>query len=407
MKFLKIIQLAFRQLIINRSKSIFAIAGLSVGVASVIVMYGVGEGAKKEALAQIEEMGTNLITINPGKAKNVMLRRDSTDKITTLRRKDCEVILNNCKNVKIAVPSMAGMIKVKYGNSVTLSMVNGVTVPYFGMKNLKLEKGDLFTEKEDELSQRVAVLGGLISRTLFEEEDPVGKTLLIGKVPFKIVGVLKSKGITADGANLDAQLLIPINTAQRRVFNVDYLNRIFIEVVERSKMEEAEKEIISVLREYHKLELRGKENDFTIDNQVTDIKASESSARSFTFLIAGVSAIALLVGGIGIFAVMLLSVKERNIEIGLRLAVGAKRKDIVMQFITESGILGLAGGFTGLLTGILISVIAKYIFNWQIAFSYIPITVAISFSIAVGLVFGVIPAGKASQADPITALQKE
>lgn len=407
MKFLKIIQLAFRQLIINRSKSIFAIAGLSVGVASVIVMYGVGEGAKKEALAQIEEMGTNLITINPGKAKNVMLRRDSTDKITTLRRKDCEVILNNCKNVKIAVPSMAGMIKVKYGNSVTLSMVNGVTVPYFGMKNLKLEKGDLFTEKEDELSQRVAVLGGLISRTLFEEEDPVGKTLLIGKVPFTIVGVLKSKGITADGANLDAQVLIPINTAQRRVFNVDYLNRIFIEVVERSKMEEAEKEIISVLREYHKLELRGKENDFTIDNQVTDIKASESSARSFTFLIAGVSAIALLVGGIGIFAVMLLSVKERNIEIGLRLAVGAKRKDIVMQFITESGILGLAGGFTGLLTGILISVIAKYIFNWQIAFSYIPITVAISFSIAVGLVFGVIPAGKASQADPITALQKE
>jgi putative ABC transport system permease protein len=407
MKITKTIKLSFRQLLINRTKSIFAIIGLSVGVASVITMVAVGNGAKKETISQLEQLGTNLITVNAGKIKNVMERRQKTDFMTTLRMKDCEIILNSCPSVKEAVPSLSGMVKVKYGNTATLSMVNGVSMPYFRVKNFMLDKGDLFSLADDKRCQRVAVLGSQIYKSLFGTEDAVGKTLLIGKVPFTVAGVLKSKGTTADGSNLDIQVLIPINTAMRRIFNADYLNLIFVEVTSRTKMKEAENEIVLALRDYHRLEIRGKENDFTIDNQMTDIEASEKSAQSFTWLIAGVSAIALLVGGIGILAVMLLSVKERNAEIGLRISVGAKRRDIVWQFLTESAILGFAGGFTGFTIGFITSGIVKHSSQWQISISPMSVIISLLFSIVVGLVFGVIPARKASKADPIAALQKE
>jgi len=288
-----------------------------------------------------------------------------------------------------------------------LCMVNGVSTSYFKVKNLQLTSGELFSSKDDKLCQRTAVLGSQISQNLFGNENPVGKILLVGKVPFSIVGVLKSKGITADGANLDVQVLIPINTAMRRIYNKDYLNLIFVEITDRSKMNEAENEIVSVIRENHRLNLRQKENDFTIDNQLTDIQNSESTSQSFTWLIVGVSAIALLVGGIGILAVMLLSVKERNPEIGLRLSIGAKRRDIVRQFLTESAILGFAGGCTGFAIGFIISAIVKHSSSWQVSISPASVVISLLFSIVVGLIFGVIPARKASQSDPISALQKE
>ena len=407
MKITKTIKLSFRQLLINRSKSIFAIIGLSVGVASVITMVAVGNGAKKKTLSQLEQMGTNLITVNAGKVKKVMERKQKTDLVTTLKMKDCEIILNSCTSVKEAVPSLDGLVKVKYGNVTTRCMINGVSTSYFEVKNFTIAQGNVFSATEDKLCQRVAVLGGQVNQTLFGNENPVGKTILIERIPFTIVGVLKSKGISADGANEDAQVIIPVNTALRRIFNADYLKRIFIEVSDGKKMKEAENEIISVLREVHGLDFKGKENDFTIDNQLSNIRISESSAQSFTWLIVGVSSIALLVGGIGILAVMLLSVKERNAEIGLRLSVGAKRRDIVRQFLTESAILGFAGGFTGFTIGFVISVIVKYTSHWQISISPASVFISLLFSVATGLVFGVIPARKASLADPISALQKE
>jgi len=407
MTIIKTIKISFKQLLINRGKSFFAIIGLSIGIASVITMVAIGDGAKKETLNQLGQLGTNLITVNAGKVKNVIQRRQNTDLVTTLKMKECEVILSRCPSVKEVVPSLEGTLKVKYGNTATSCMVSGVSPSYFRIKNFSLEKGELFSQMDDKRYMRVAVLGGQISQTLFEKEDPIGKTLLVGKVPFTIIGVLKCKGTTASGSNLDAQVLIPINTAMRRIYNVNYLNRIFVEVSSQSKMKEAEDEIVSALRDYHRLEVRGKENDFTIDNQLTDIQAGESSAQSFTWLIVGVSAIALLVGGIGILAVMLLSVRERNSEIGLRLSVGAKRRDIVWQFLVESSILGFAGGLTGFTIGFVVSEVIKYTSPWHISISPVSVLISLLFSIIIGLVFGVIPAQKASSADPITALQKE
>ena len=392
---------------VNRGKSIFAIIGLSVGVASVITMVAVGNGAKKETISQLEELGTNLITINAGKVKKVMKRKQKSDLVATLRMNDCETILSECLSVKEAVPSMDRMGKVKYGNTATISMINGVSASYFSVRNFTLQKGRLFSPDEDEQYRRVAVIGCQVCQNLFGSENPVGKTVMVGKVPFTIIGVLNCKGTTADGSNLDAQVLIPVRTALRRIFNVSYLKHIFVEVSGRDKMHEAENEIISVLRSNHRLDLRKKENDFTIDNQLTDIQVSESSARSFTWLIAGVAAVALLVGGIGILAVMLLSVRERNAEIGLRLSVGAKRRDILQQFIAESTALGLAGGICGFIISLIVSGIVGWFSHWQVAISPFSVGIALAFSLLTGMIFGVIPARKASQADPVSALTKE
>jgi putative ABC transport system permease protein len=401
------IGIAIRQLQINRGRSVFAIIALSVGITAVISMFAVGNGARKQALDDLEQMGTNLITINAGKVRNVMERKDSSDKVTTLRMKDADIIRERCAMVKYAVPSLSGSVKLKYGNIATVYMVNGVTMAYFDIRNFQLSYGGFFTDEDDRFGRRVAVLGSEVCANLFGKANPVGKTILLGKVPYTVIGSLRSKGANAEGGNLDAQVLIPVNTAMRRYFNMDYLNRIFVEVNDRSQMKRAEEEITAILRDHHKLDARGRANDFTIDNQLTAIEASESSSRSFTRLITGVSFIALLIGGTGILAVMLLSVRVRTGEIGLRMSVGATRSDIVFQFMTESTILGLVGGLTGILSGLMISAILSFTGTWHITISPMSILLSLLFSLLTGIVFGVLPANKAASVNPITALEKE
>jgi putative ABC transport system permease protein len=403
----RIIKTSLRQLQINLNRSLFAVAALSVGIAAVIAMAAIGNGARIEAINQLQELGTNLITVNAGKVKNVVQRKDGSDRVTTLRMRDCEKILSHCPTVKEAVPSLSGTAKVKSGNATTQAMVNGVTSPYFKIRNFEIQFGKIFTEDDDRYSKRVAVIGSQVSQNLFGSENPVGKIIMVGKVPFTILGTLKSKGLNAEGANLDAQVIIPVKTAMRRIYNVDYLNRIFVEVEKPALMNKAEKEIQYVLRDYHHLNSREKENDFTIDNQLTAIETSKSSSRSFTWLIVGVSGLALLIGGIGILAVMMLSVRIRSEEIGLRISVGAKRKDITLQFLAESSLLGLTGGLSGIFTGLIIAFILSVFSSWQIAVSATSVIVSFVISAATGLVFGVIPARKAAQSDPIVALQKD
>lgn len=407
MKFKNTIKLSARQLVVNKSKSIFAIIGLSIGVAAVITMVSIGKGAKEQAIGQLEAMGTNLIVVNAGKIKKVMERRQKTDLMTTLRLKDVEVILEKSPSVKEVVASQDQSIRVKYGNIASTCMVNGVSAPYFQVKNFTIHQGEVFSEEDDQTFQRVAVLGSQVKETLFGNENPIGKTILIGRVPFTVIGTLKSKAASRDAANEDAQVLIPINTAMRRIFNLTYLKRLFIEVNDRKKMESAEAEITAALRSTHKLDVRGKPDDFTIENQKADIQAAEESSRSFSWLIVGVSTIALFVGGIGILAVMSLSVKERTPEIGLRMAIGARRTDIVNQFLAESTILGLLGGILGFVTGAIIAVLVGHFTQWITSLSIISAMASLVFSIVVGLAFGVIPARKAAKADPILALQKE
>jgi putative ABC transport system permease protein len=288
-----------------------------------------------------------------------------------------------------------------------MTKILGTTPDFLEIRNFSIKTGEYFTEEENKLSRRVALVGSQVVDVLFENADPLGEIIRIGKVSFEIIGVLNSKGVSAEGANEDNQIIIPINTALRRLFNMNYLKTITVQAKNAELINQAENEIRDLLRERHRLEKKQKEDDFEIQNQIRVIETQQETSGSFTSLIVGIAAISLIVGGIGILAVMLITVNERTDEIGLRMAIGARPKDILIQFLSEALILGFIGGATGILTGILISYAVR-LFSSLPTTIYLPsVYLALIFSLVVGLFFGVHPARKASLLDPIEALQAE
>ncbi len=370
-------------------------------------MIAIGNGAKKEIDLQFAKVGTNIIIINAGKIDKSAIRIKQTEKVTTLKLKDLTALTEQCPYIKDVSPSIDGTFKTKANGLSTMTLVYGVYPEYSKITNFPVEKGRYFTQEENKLSRRVAVIGQEIRKNLFSNEDPIGKTIRIENTPFEIIGVLIPKGASPDGANLDNKILIPLKTAQRRVFNVNYLNQIYISVLKQDQMHIAEKEIEYILREQHRLEKRNKKNDFTINNQLNAINAQKESIKMFNWLIAGVAGISLLVGGIGILAVMLLSVKDRTSEIGLRLSIGARKRDIIWQFLMEALILGLTGGMVGIVIGLFLSWFIDIATNWKTSVTFVSVLLSVGFSMAIGLIFGVFPARKAARLDPVVALQKE
>jgi putative ABC transport system permease protein len=320
--------------------------GITIGVAAVIIMVAIGQGARQKIIRQIEAMGSNLLVVNAGKAKTFVGRRQ-TDKITTLKLKDSDVILEECPSVRLSAPAQEKAFKVIYGNISTMTKILGTTPDYAIIRNSPVQQGEWFTEEEDRATLRLAVIGSQVRDNLFEDIDPVGEIIRINNIPFEVVGVLITKGVSTEGSNEDNQIIIPLNTALRRVFNMTFLKNIYIQVREQNRMDDAEREIRSVLRKQHRLERYDRPDDFDIQNQKNVLQARSATSGSFTWLITGLAGISLILGGTGILAVMLLSVRERTSEIGLRMAVGARPKDILTQFLFEAIILGLMGGISG------------------------------------------------------------
>jgi putative ABC transport system permease protein len=379
-----------------------AVLAIMIGVASVIVMVGIGRGAEDEVRKKIEGMGTNLIVVSAGQSRAVKGQVGQLGIMTTLTLKDAAVIAEECPSVKRAAPAYSKKLSVKFENVSYSTRIVGTLPLIQEVRNISVESGSFFDEDENRLMASVAVVGPTVVQTLFAGRDPVGESIRIGKILFKVIGVTVPKGAVS-GEDEDDQILVPLRTAMNKLVNVTYLSNIFIEATGFESIHAAEAEVRSLLRERHRLR-EGKEDDFTIQNQADVIEAQSSVARTFSLLVASIAVISLIIGGVGILGVMLLSIRERVSEIGIRRAVGARRRDILVQFLVESSFLGVVGGIAGLILGIGGSSGVKHLSGMPVVLAPDYIVLSLVFSVATGLIFGIYPSWKAARLDPIEAL---
>jgi len=405
MKLIKGTRIALKTLFSHKLRTALATLGIFVGVCSVIVMVAIGDGAQKQVLSKIQAMGTDLVIVTAGQVKIIAGRSRQTGNVTTLTLQDAKTISEESQYIKAAAPAQTKKMLLKYESLSTNTSVTGTTEALIPIRNLSVQDGRFFTEDENRTLQRVAVIGKTVAKNLFENRNPVGETIRIGKVSFEVIGVLNEKGTDLVGNDQDDVIYIPINTALRRLFNLTYINNIYVQARGSDDIDKAASEIRDILRERHRL--RNKPDDFTIQSQTEILKTEKETSQTFTNLLGAVAGISLFVGGVGILSIMLISIKERTREIGVRRAVGALKRDLLLQFIVESLILSLSGGIAGILLGIVLSVGASYFTNWPLSLSIPAIVISFLFSAMIGLIFGVYPATKAARLDPIEALKAE
>jgi len=406
-KITRSVRISRKQLAAHPMRTVLALTGIIIGVSAVIIIVAIGNGAQKEVIERIEAMGTNLLIVNAGQVQKSAGRQEIRGTVTTLTVEDAEAIAQDCSAVKFAAPLQSKKLQVKYENSSSNTTVVGTTPDFQEVRNFNVASGAFFTDEENTASRRIAVLGKTVVDNLFYGHDPIGETIRIGKVPFEVIGVMESKGTDLSGSDQDDQIFIPIRTALRRVFNLAYINAINIQAVDSKAMDHAMMQVAGLLRERHRLDRRALPDDFTIQSQTDILEAERETTDTFTLLIGSIAGISLLVGGIGILAIMLIAIRERTNEIGLRMAVGASRKDIMTQFIMEASILGVSGGLVGIVLGILGSILVSAGTSWAISISSESVLLAFGCSLLAGLFFGVYPAHRASMLDPIDALRSE
>ena len=400
--------LSVKAILRHRVRTALALSGMAVGAGAVIVMTAVGEGSEDQVISEIEALGRNLLVVSAGDAPRVPWRQRSTRKVTTLTLSDADAILAQASEVSLAVPAQDRAFRAKYGTISTMTKVMGTTPAYEEVRDFRTIQGRYFTEDENQTSARVAVLGSRVRDLLFPDEDPVGKTFRLGKIPFVVIGVLESKGATVDGlSEEDNQVLIPIRTAMRRAFNLDFIKMIYVQVGDGDHLGAAENQIADILRTRHRIRERSGKDDFAIQNQRLILEARLETLASFRRMILGLGGVALFVGGVGILSIMLLSVRERRNEVGLRIAVGARKKDILTQFLVEALLLGTVGGVVGLFLGLGVAWVVGVTTQWQTSINETALLVGLFSTLFVGVAFGVFPAQRAAALDPIEALRAE
>lgn len=407
MKLSKNAALSVEILAAHKLRTILSVVGIVVGVAAVMVIVSAGKGAEKRILDQIRDMGTNLLTVSAGQTSLVAGRQRQMTIVTTLLPADAEAIRRECPTVAAAAPATSSKLATRWEDQNAPTTVLGMTPEGFGVRNFALASGRFFQEEENQASRRVAVLGPTVVENLFGATDPIGQTIRVGRrgVPFEVVGVTQPKGVDTNGLDQDDVMIVPLGAAMRRLMNVIYVQTIYVQAKGSELLDAAEQEIRETLRRRHRLD--GKRDDFTIQNQATLLAGERETAQALTLLVGSVASISLLVGGVGILAVMLISVRERIGEIGLRRAVGACRRDIRNQFLLESAMLSGLGGAAGVLAGLAASLAASAWFAWDMVISWESAGIGFAFSLTLGLVFGIYPATRAAALEPIAALRAE
>lgn len=405
MKFTKNLSLSYEILAAHKLRTLLSMLGIIVGVGAVVLMVAAGKGAEKRILDRIRDMGTNLIVVNAGQTRIVAGRQRQMARVTTLVPDDAEAIVADCPSVRLAASAANKKLAVRFASENANTNVIGMTPDGFLIRNIEIASGRFFDTEESRGRRRVAILGPTVVRNLFGGDDPIGQKLRIGRVPFEVIGVTQPKGTDTNGVDQDDLIIVPLSTAMRRLFNVTYVDRIYVQAVHAEALYQAEREIRNILRQHHRL--REKPDDFTIQNQAALLKTEHETSREMTLLVGSVSGISLLVGGIGILAVMLISVRERTAEIGLRRAVGALRRDIRNQFLLEAVILSGAGGLLGVFLGVMGALTLSSLGYWETVISWPSAGVAFLFSTSIGIVFGLYPALRAADLEPIEALRTE
>ena len=398
-------RIAWRAILLNKTRTLLTMLGIIIGVGSVITMLAIGEGSKKSIKENISKMGTNMLNIRPGAGMFGGVR-NNTD-MQSLKMTDYLALRNEAKLLKYVTPVGSGNGQAIVGANNWPTSIYGVNTEYLPIREWAVEEGSMFGQDEIDNLSKVAVIGRTIQKNLFPEGDsPIGQTIRFKNIPFKIIGILAAKGESNFGQDQDDIIIAPYTTVQKRVLAQTYLQSIVASVITEDQAENAVNEVKTILERTHNI-AADEENNFNVFSQQELISTFSSTSEMLTILLVAIASISLIVGGIGIMNIMYVSVKERTKEIGLRMAIGAKGKDILAQFLIESVLISITGGVVGVVIGLLATYVVKAFIGWPVSITFYSIVLSFLVCTITGVFFGWYPARKASDLEPITALRYE
>jgi len=405
MLFSESFQMALTSLYANKMRSLLTMLGIIIGVGAVIALVSVGMGVRSNVTSSIASLGSNMLIVSPGSSNRGGVR-GAAGSMQTLKYDDAKAIKDKIKNIDYVSPSVSSSYQVVYGNNNWNTSVQGVTPEFMSIRSLSIGYGSFVSTDDMNKRNRVAVIGTTVASNLFAKDNPVGKNIRINNQPYKVIGLLESKGQSSVGQDQDDVIYIPLTTAQERMLGITYVQSINVQVSSQEKMEQVQAEIENLLRSRHHI-VAGKDDDFHVRNLTSLMETVSQSTSMLTMLLGAIAGISLIVGGIGIMNIMMVSVTERTREIGIRKALGATFMNIMTQFLIESMVIGIIGGIIGIVFGCAASKIIAQLGDFTTVITITPIIVSFIFSVGIGLFFGIYPARKAAKLDPIEALRYE
>lgn len=405
MNFKNLIKIAWKAIMLNKTRAMLTMLGIIIGVASVITMLAIGEGSKESIKKNISSMGANLITIRPGAGMMGGVRADASS-MQTLTMEDFQTLKKEAQYIKYISPLVNGSGQTIAGSNNWPTSIYGVSPEYISIREWGLEDGTMFTDDDISSFNKVAVIGKTVQENLFPNDNPIGKMIRFKNIPFIVIGILKEKGENTFGQDQDDIILAPYTAVQKRILAQNFLQSIVASSVSEEQSEQAVDEITSILEQQHHI-AEVEDNDFNVSSQQEIISTFSSTSEMLTILLVAIASISLVVGGIGIMNIMYVSVKERTKEIGLRMAIGARSSDILFQFLIESVLISITGGVLGVLIGLSLTLTVNKVINWPVNITLSSIIISFAVCTITGVFFGWYPAKKAAQSDPINALRYE